>query len=245
MTWIKSRVGLVRCRRVRRLSADLGISPVCAIGHLHALWHAAMEDEAYGDVTDWLDDELADAAAWMGDPALLRAALHRHRFLTTTEDDAPRELIGDWQEIGGTVLYQRERNRINQAISRERRRQASAEDATETATPAPTPLPTAPKPARKPRKDAPPVDPAFDRFWEVYPRRDAKADAIAAWRKLSPDDETVDLIIRRVAEQAQSPRWQEEGGRFIPLPATYLNGRRWTDEGAAIAVTAPVKRLAI
>lgn len=242
MTWIKSRVGLVRCRRVRRLSVDLGISPVCAIGHLHALWHAAMEDEAYGDVTDWTDDELADAAVWTGDPSTLRTALRRHQFLVTTEGDDPRDLIGDWQEIGGTVHYQRERNRINQARSRERRRQADAEPQAETA---PTPLPTAPKPARKPRKDAPLVDPAFDRFWAVYPRRDAKADAISAWRKIAPDAETVDLIVQRVAEQAQSPRWQEEGGRFIPLPATYLNGRRWTDEGAAIAATTPVKRLAI
>lgn len=243
MTWIKSRVGLVRCRRVRRLSADLGIIPVCAIGHLHAFWHAAMEEAGDGDVTDWTDDELAEAAAWTDDPALLRTALRRHGFLTMTEDDAPRELIGDWQEIGGTVVYQRERNRINQAHSRERRKQADA--GIGDAETLPTPLPMAPKTARKPRKDSGAGDPAFDRFWAVYPRRDAKADALAAWRKLAPDDDTVDLIIRRVVDQAQATRWQEEGGRFIPLPATYLNGRRWTDEGAAIPATTPVKRLAI
>jgi len=72
--------------------------------------------------------------------------------------------------------------------------------------------------------------PGFDRFWETYPRRTAKAEAIKAFVKLKPDAMLIETMVKAIQTQRQSAQWQEEGGRFIPHPATWINQRRWEDE---------------
>ena len=69
------------------------------------------------------------------------------------------------------------------------------------------------------------------RFWPAYPRKVGKSNAEKAWRKLDPDPETVKDIITAIAVQRESDQWRRDEGQFIPHPATWLNGRRWEDEG--------------
>ena len=71
---------------------------------------------------------------------------------------------------------------------------------------------------------------SFNEFWNIYPKKVAKQDAQKAWDKLKPDDEMVDEIIAGVAWLRKSPQWTEKDGKFIPNPATFLNGGRWNDE---------------
>ena len=97
----------------------------------------------------------------------------------------------------------------------------------------PNPLPggeTGTKPTRS-RARPNTADPGgdFARFWQEYPRKDAKLNAVRAWQKLDPDTALVETILVAVARQRQSEQWQREGGRFIPMPATWINGRRWDD----------------
>jgi len=70
----------------------------------------------------------------------------------------------------------------------------------------------------------------FNAFWAVYPRKTAKAAASKAWEKLAPDDDLVKIIVCAVEAQKASAQWHREDGRYIPSPATWLNGRRWEDE---------------
>lgn len=42
MAWIKSQTILVRHRKLAELAKSLRLKPVHTMGHLHALWHAAM-----------------------------------------------------------------------------------------------------------------------------------------------------------------------------------------------------------
>ncbi|SRR5579871_5667051 len=70
----------------------------------------------------------------------------------------------------------------------------------------------------------------FAEFWTAYPRKTAKQAALKAWSKLAPDAETQRIILASISRQKQSQQWQREGGRFIPHPSTWLNGRRWEDE---------------
>ncbi len=70
----------------------------------------------------------------------------------------------------------------------------------------------------------------FDRFWRAYPRRQAKAEALRWWQRARPDPEIVTAMLDGIARQLQGGEWQKEGGRFIPMPATWLNQRRWEDE---------------
>ena len=73
-------------------------------------------------------------------------------------------------------------------------------------------------------------DERFDLFWATYPRREAKQDARKAFDKLAPDDALMAKILDAIRKQSQSQQWQENGGRFIPYPATWLNSRRWEDD---------------
>lgn len=74
------------------------------------------------------------------------------------------------------------------------------------------------------------IDAGFDVFWAAYPRHEAKKNAWAAWEKLRPSAELRALMMDKLGRQRASPQWNREGGRFIPLAATWLNGRRWEDE---------------
>lgn len=70
----------------------------------------------------------------------------------------------------------------------------------------------------------------FARFWTAYPRKEAKQTAIKAFERIKPDDATLDAMLSNIARSKESAQWQEDGGRFIPHPATWLNQRRWEDE---------------
>lgn len=70
----------------------------------------------------------------------------------------------------------------------------------------------------------------FEKFWTAYPRKENKQKAIVAFEKINPDDLMLDAMLQAIERQKASSQWQEEGGRFIPHPTTWLNGRRWEDE---------------
>lgn len=69
----------------------------------------------------------------------------------------------------------------------------------------------------------------FDRWYAVYPKKRSKLDAVKAWQKIDPDDALVDVMIAKVEEWAASWDWTKDGGRFVPYPASWLNGSRWED----------------
>jgi hypothetical protein len=79
----------------------------------------------------------------------------------------------------------------------------------------------------------------FDQFWRAYPRRQAKGEAERWWQRAKPDEATVAEMIGAIGRQLQGGDWQKEGGRFIPLPATWLNQRRWEDETTGPAPKIP------
>lgn len=70
----------------------------------------------------------------------------------------------------------------------------------------------------------------FAEFWSAYPRKTAKQAALKAWGKLAPSAELVAAILAAVARQKRTDAWLKDDGRFIPHPASWLNGRRWEDE---------------
>lgn len=70
----------------------------------------------------------------------------------------------------------------------------------------------------------------FDRFWFAYPRHQARSVAQKAFEKQNPDEALLTVMLQAIEKQKASPQWQENGGQFIPHPATWLNQRRWEDE---------------
>lgn len=70
----------------------------------------------------------------------------------------------------------------------------------------------------------------FENFYAAYPKRKNKQAALKAFKKLKPDDKLFGNIMAALDKQKNSDEWQRENGRFIPLPSTWLNNRRWEDE---------------
>ncbi len=81
-----------------------------------------------------------------------------------------------------------------------------------------------------PKGDVGVISDGFERFWAAYPRKKAKSNALKAFQKLEPDSALLGRILRALEVQKASQDWQRDAGRYIPYPATWLNGMRWEDE---------------
>lgn len=71
----------------------------------------------------------------------------------------------------------------------------------------------------------------FLQFWAAYPRKDAKQNALKAWMRAEVEIATA---VAAIARQRKSEQWRKDDGKWIPLPASWLNGRRWEDAGAEV-----------
>lgn len=74
----------------------------------------------------------------------------------------------------------------------------------------------------------------FDLFWQQYPRKESKERARKAWAQLQPDDANRERILSALEVQKRSDAWKREGGRYVPHASSWLNGRRWEDEGTVV-----------
>ena len=80
------------------------------------------------------------------------------------------------------------------------------------------------------------VPASFDAFWAIYPNRKNKGAALRAWKKLNPDGALQSRMFATIRNQSQSQDWQKESGKFIPHPASWLNGMRWEDDAKSVDV---------
>jgi hypothetical protein len=67
----------------------------------------------------------------------------------------------------------------------------------------------------------------FESFWRAYPKHEAKEAARKVWARLQPDAALVGRMLEAITMQRASRNWREG---FIPQPARWLTGKRWTDE---------------
>lgn len=70
----------------------------------------------------------------------------------------------------------------------------------------------------------------FAAFWLAYPKKTGKQYAQKAWNKIKPDAALYEKIMQAVEGQKRSDQWRRENGRYIPNPATWLNGGYWDNE---------------
>ena len=72
----------------------------------------------------------------------------------------------------------------------------------------------------------------FNKFWAVYPRKDAKQDALKAWKSLNPNKELQEAIIADVQRRLEpNGAWYKTEKKYIKLAGGYLRSERWKDEG--------------
>lgn len=91
---------------------------------------------------------------------------------------------------------------------------------------------SSPKPKRKKRISglSPELLESFGKFWGVYPKHQSKLDAEKAWSKLSPQNGQVEIICDAVSRWSKTDQWKKDNGQYVPLPASFLNKRKWEDE---------------
>lgn len=91
-------------------------------------------------------------------------------------------------------------------------------------------------------KSVPDHDPeAFEAFWSAYPRKDNRKKSIEAWDKLKPDKRLCRIMYDALKRQCCDPQWAEDGGKYIPMFSTWLNQRRWENQGVDLSLIQAAK----
>jgi hypothetical protein len=77
----------------------------------------------------------------------------------------------------------------------------------------------------------------FDKFWEIYPKRVAKADALKAWNKAIKVKTAEELLkLTKVYAEGKLPE-----DKYIPYPASWLNKGLY--ESVEVAEAKPLPKL--
>ena len=69
----------------------------------------------------------------------------------------------------------------------------------------------------------------FSEFWQAYPKKRNKARAKQAFFRIKNIEKVFPVMMQALRRQKASADWQKDGGQYIPLPTTWLNGERWED----------------
>lgn len=230
--------GTIEHPKMIMLASTLACPRHAAVGILECLWHFTARYAPRGDVGKFSDDVIANAIEWKNDPKTLIEALIKCGWLE--HSDKHRIVVHDWShhaDDGVNKYLKRCKDRFfdgskpyDKGKTAARKRRASVTPSA--CPPEPLPLPS-PEPSPSPPTPSSGARKRFDTFWTEYPRKDSKQVAVKSFEKLNPSDELFGRIIAHVRTMKASEQWTRDGGRFIPMPATYLNQKRWEDEGVA------------
>lgn len=91
--------------------------------------------------------------------------------------------------------------------------------------------------ANKMMKIIPAEKDLFEQFWQAYPKKKSKKDALKAWFSFDPDlDEPyvprpipLGEMLNAIKWQMKSRQWQDNDGQYIPYPASWIRGAKWED----------------
>jgi len=78
------------------------------------------------------------------------------------------------------------------------------------------------------------IDDGFNDFWQAYPKKKNKGDALKAWKKINPCASLQQKMSESIQLWSTSVEWLKEAGQYIPYPASWLNAYGWEDEPTKI-----------
>jgi len=104
--------------------------------------------------------------------------------------------------------------------------------------PSPDPLPDPIRTPHTPRKAGrvPQYTEDFLRFWEAYPWKSGKGPAMKAWHEDKWHRPPIEAVLASIEAHKAGWDWTKDGGKYIPLPATWLNKPGWEDVPRAAPV---------
>jgi hypothetical protein len=109
MAWVESHQEIGRHPKTKRAARLAGVSVPTMIGHLHLVWHWALDFAQDGDISGFDPWQLEDAALWDGAEGVLYGALQGAGFI---DADGERRSLHDWNRGRHS---QRERNAVRRA----------------------------------------------------------------------------------------------------------------------------------
>lgn len=241
MAWIESHQALGNHPKLLKLARLMSWSKPDTVGRLHLFWHWCLDYAPNGYLDKHGHEVIAEVfSVDSSECTRLMQALRESEFL----DFEPQFRVHDWWDYAGRYLQVRYKNKPK--LWKEIKR-LYGHSVQRTKQPTKNPLTTDNATINQPNQPIPtnlnqPIptktsDDWFQDFWAVYPRKDAKQDAVKAWKKLQPSGDLAMAIIANVTARKGSPDWTKDNGQFIPLPATYLRKRRWEDQGIAKIIT--------
>ena len=72
---------------------------------------------------------------------------------------------------------------------------------------------------------------AFESFWAMYPKKEAKELARSVWHRLWRRGVIrVAALVEALRRFVATDSWQREHGRYVPQLANWLRGQRWLDD---------------
>lgn len=256
MAWIESHQKLEKSGKLFKLASILQINRYQAIGHLHALWWWALDNAEDGDVTRFDSVTLSQVCGWSD---YLRDEIDSSRMnelhnVLTIEDLLPalikagfideednKRIIHNWDEYTHRYFENQTRSSIRKEQTRERVRlfrernanvtmQNGVTETHQNVTVTRSPNHTKPNHTKPKDKDIAPQDGAFEQFWQAYPKKRSRGQALKAWRNLKPSMEQVSRILAAINRAKRSTAWAKDDGQFIPYPATWINAQGWEDD---------------
>ena len=203
------RTNLQRNPRVIRIASALSADRLRVIGGLHAVWSLADEQTEDGNLPGYTLAVIDEMIGWIGFCAALEA-------VDWVKQDSSGVTFLRFEEHNGKSAKRRAQESVRKASAR-----SSATDADKKRT------------REEKRRVTTPISPNgdFELFWKSYPRKEAKQKASQAFKKLHPANGDVERMLAALEAAKKTEQWQRDDGKFIPHASTWLNGRRFEDEG--------------
>ena len=74
-----------------------------------------------------------------------------------------------------------------------------------------------------------PYDDYYEQFWAAYPKKVDKKGCYKKFCKIKDLNVIFPDIMRALETQKRSKQWNEENGKYIPHPSTWINQERWNN----------------
>lgn len=190
-------------------------------------------DPAWAKVKKLLSDKLSkfDLAAYIEPLRFERAEARvvlrapNRVFLTSIKKQFSAQLCEAFQEAGFSEIAFEEftpeqRKFCDQKFHEERRRASAMKEAAQQIT------------EEELDFGAFPPEELYNRLYDLYPRHERKRKGFLIFEQLAKDDKLPPMPILMSAVRRQknnNPKWQTEGGRYIPQLHRWLAERRWED----------------
>lgn len=261
MAWMQVHQTLKDHRKLFDAADELEIQPPHMMGLLISFWLWALDNAPTGSLEGITSRMIARAAQWDGPAEKLAGALIRAGWLDESADGALS--IHDWYEYAGKLIDQRQAEKERSQRRRDEKAAAAAtsdKPSSDRKTASGRPKENRKKAGGrvdqtredKRKEDHTPPSPSgegseggqsllevrFAEFWSAYPKKVGKRYALTAWGKIRPDADLHEKIMQAVESQKRSEQWRRDNGRYIPNPATWLNGGYWDNEVEEVSTDA-------